>query len=248
MDNNEFLEYFYKVTINSLVFSNNIDEDLNTYFKDFTTGEFLYILNLLKMYLEQKNNQQDFDYFAKNNIYKMTTFFCDKVQSNDDLNQIKIYLNNQSEDNSDFLRQQILLRDYATFKFANLKMYINLQKISSDIILENKKEYYSSINYDMLFLISLMISDKDFYDFDYTANAFNKSFYRSLNYFSCVKPDILMNSKNLERIKYVMDCDTVNLEKLSNEYYGELSEDFYEYIDIRNVSIKKIRKFLKRYI
>ena len=248
MDNNEFLEYFYEVTINSLTFSNNIDEDLNIYFKKFTNIEILNLLEQLKLFLEQKNNENIFDSFSKNNIYKMTTFFCDKLGYKEDVNQVKIYLNNQTENNSDFLRQQILLRDYAASRLDNLKMYMRLQKTSDDIIFENKKEYYSSINYDMLFLMKLIMSDKDFYDFDYTANAFNKSFYRSLNYFIKVKPQILKDSKNLERIKYIMDYDTSNLRRVFNENSDDFSEDFYEYIDIRNVSVNKMRKFLKKYI
>ena len=71
-----------------------------------------------------------FDDDIKNNLYLLINHIAeldkktDKYKKNEILNNMKIILNNMGTDNYDFIRNQIILRD-----FGNLNYKKNLKKI-----------------------------------------------------------------------------------------------------------------------
>ena len=154
------------------------------------------------------------------------------------LNAIKKYLNVCSN-NTDYIREQILMRDYGVkSKFS--PYWSTLKKIADSDIELYKEEYYVSISRDILILNLLKESEESFYHNDYEAFLLNKDFYRSINYFMVKENKLFENSEYLKRVKFIREKD---LDILTSGQYEEnnVDEEFYDIASANNRLIKKFK-------
>lgn len=246
---------YYDTLINSLVFSLNIKDDLKLYCEFFNNNRdaFLYIFERLGIYIaNNKTTQNKFDIITNNNFYEIILYLysnfpyeisnsksTDRKVLNDFFNTVKIYLANCSDNNCDYIREQILIRDYAlTGKFNFI--WPKLKKTPDFIIEEYKGEYYKAISNDILVMNLLNESKENFYNNDYEAFLLNKDFYRSINYFILTSNNIALNADYLERISYIINN---NLNALKN-YDGSFDLDD-EFFDIHNATQHLLKKKIK---
>lgn len=242
--------FYYNTLINSLVFSPNIKNDLEIYcsfFKNNRDG-FLYMSKCFGIYLEAHKGQNIFDKMVKNNIYEITNYLCedfpyivgdnvnsDKLLLNDFLNAIKKYLNACSN-NTDYIREQILMRDYGIKSKLSPYWYTLKNVADSDIELY-KEEYYTSISRDILILNLLNEPEENFYRSDYEKFLLNKDFYRSINYF-LLTSSLIKNTQYVERINFIIKN---NLDLLADLIIkGDYDDE--DFSDIHIASIRLLRK------
>lgn len=245
--------FYYNTLINSLVFSPNIKNDLkiNCSFFENNRDGFLYMTECFGRYLEEHKAQNIFDGMVKNNIYEIANYLyekfpyvgcntinSDKLLLNDFLNAIKKYLNVCSN-NTDYIREQILMRDYG-IKSKLSPYWSTLKKIADSDIELYKEEYYVSISRDILILNLLKESEENFYHNDYEAFLLNKDFYRSINYFMVKENKLFENSEYLKRVKFIREKD---LDILTSGQYEEnnVDEEFYDIASVNNRLIKKFK-------
>lgn len=243
--------FYYNTLINSLVFSPNIKNDLKIYCSFFENNRdgFLYIVKCFGNYLEKHKGQNIFDTRVKNNIYEIANYLyekfpyltskindSDKLLLNDFLNAIKKYLNICSDSNSNYIKEQILMRNYGV-KSKLSPYWQGLKQISDDTIDTFKNEYYTSISKDILFINLLNKPRNSFYNSDYKAFTLDKDFYRSINYFWLTSPEFRKNHKYYERIKFMISS---NLEFLTDLIIsGDFDDE--EFSDIHNASIRLLK-------
>lgn len=242
--------FYYNTLINSLVFSPNIKNDLKIYCSFFENNRdgFLYMTECFGRYLEGHKAQNIFDGMVKNNIYEIANYLyekfpyvgcntinSDKLLLNDFLNAIKKYLNVCSN-NTDYIREQILMRNYGVkSKFS--PYWSTLKKIADSDIELYKEEYYVSISRDILILNLLKKSEENFYHNDYEAFLLNKDFYRSINYF-LLTSSLIKNTQYVDRINFIINN---NLDLLADLIIkGDYDDE--KFSDIHTASIRLLRK------
>lgn len=250
-------ELYYDTLINSLIFSPDINNDLKIYcsfFKNNSKG-YLYMIERLEAYLNKYNNENIFDSNVKNNIYEIVNYVYsnfpymtdksddnDRLLLNDFLNSVKRYLNNCSNNNTNYIREQILICDYGVKNKLNpYWRYFN--QMSDDAIGMLKDEYYVSISKDILFINLLNESRDNFYHSDFENFTLDKDFYRSINYLWLTSSEFRLNNEYYERINLMIRSNLELLTKLIK------SDDFddEEFIDIHNVSLKLLKIKIKKY-
>ena len=244
-------EFYYNTLINSLVFSLNIKNDLNIYCAFFNNNRdiFLYMVQRIGIYLEKCNSKGIFDSKVKNNIHEIANYLyekfpyltnekndSDKLLLNDFLNAIKKHLNVCLDSNCDYVREQILMRNYGVKNKLN-PHWRGLKQISDDIIDTFKNEYYTSISKDILFINLLNEPRDNFYNSDYKNFTLDKDFYRSINYFWLTSPEFRSNHKYYGRIKFMISS---NLEMLTDLFMsGDFDDE--EFADIHNASLRLLK-------
>lgn len=239
--------FYYNTLINSLVFSPHIKNDLKIYCSFFENNRdgFLYMAKCFGNYLEEHKGQNIFDKKIKNNIYEITNYLCedfpydnvnsDKLLLNDFLNAIKKYLNVCSN-NTDYIREQILMRDYGIKSKLSPNWYALKNVADSDIELY-KEEYYESISRDILILNLLKEPRENFYHNDYKSFLLNKDFYRSINYF-LLTSSLIKNEQYIERINFIIKN---NIDLLADLIVnGDFSDE--EFSDIHVASLRHLKK------
>ncbi len=245
----EYLNFVYNWNfINSLAFSSNIKKAVTAdIFSD--CFEPSNILSFLPLYLLKCKALNIFDDDIKNNLYLLINHIAeldkktDKYKKNEILNNMKIILNNMGTDNYDFIRNQIILRD-----FGNLNYKKNLKKInniSNDIIDDSKSTYYDSIENDYAMLKFLMLNKKDFCDKYYKDVFLTKNFYRSINSFIsdycllfCSETDFLSKVNfSLDKLEEFTKYSNTTAILNSNIDY-----EFYNIVDTTGKLVKKIAK------
>ncbi len=246
MKNNEL---YYDTLINSLAFSPNIKNDLNVYCAFFNNNRnvFLYFAQRLGIYLEKHKGKGIFDLKVKNNVYEIISYLYsrfpystnnindrDKLLLNEFLNSIKVYLNCCSDNNLDFIREQILMRDYGSKSKLNPNWRVLKKVVDCDIEL-CKGEYYASISRDILIMNLLNESSDDFYNNDYEAFLLNKDFYRSINYFWLTSSEVHLNKQYYERISFIINTNLDLLMSGSDDFADE------EFADIHNATHRLLK-------
>ena len=195
-------------------------------------------------YLQANKDENIFDKKLKNNYYYLLDYINDnstkseRLEQNEIIRDIKIALNNIGNDNLDFLKEQIILREYS-IRFYNFNLFM-INKISNQTILDYKDVYYESISNDFLFLDLLLKDEKDFQD-NYSKYLLNVNFYRSMNYFLAIYDWLFQKSEILDRTKFIIENDSLllkNLQYSSSEFDEELSM-------ICNVTKKMVKKIEK---
>ncbi len=242
-------ELYYDTLINSLVFSPNIENDLNVYCAIFNNNRdiFLYMVKRLGVYVEKYKGNGIFDPKVKNNIHEIVYYLyskfpyltdnkndSDKLLLNEFMHSIKMYLNVCSNNNFNFIREQILMRDYGVKNKLNPNWYA-LKKVADSDIEIYKDEYYASISMDILIMNLLNESKEDFYNNDYDAFLLNKNFYRSVNYFWLTSSDVRLNKEYYDRTAFIIKN---NLDILSSDSDDFIDEEFF---DIQNSSIRLLK-------
>lgn len=247
---NEFIDMIYNYTlINSLVFSIDIEKFIHDNLKidNFNTS---ILLKNFKNYLAINKDKNIFDDQIKDNCYFFINYISEidniteKSEKNSIINEMKINLNNTSYSNFDFLREQILLRDYGDSHYNRNKAKIN--KISDRILNDYKEIYYRSISNDFLVMSLLLIEEQKFYNEGYKLFLLCKDFYRSINYFIQNYNFLFKSLDWLNRIKFVMNKDLrllTNVDDVSNlEFESEIDDEFLDIMEITQKLVKKIDK------
>ena len=247
----QYLNFVYNWTlINSLAFNPNLKQVISDdlYINCFDQSR---LLELLRLYLYGCKNLNNFDEDIKNNLYFLIGYIAeldkttDKYKKNDMINDMKILLNNTGNNNYDFIRNQIILRDFGNLNYnKNLK---KLNKVSDDNLNEFKNIYYNSIGNDSVILSFLMLNNGKFYNDGYKEVFLTKEFYRSVNVFLndhyclfCNETDFLNKIDFcFNKIIEFVECssDTVILN-------ADLDEEFF---DIAEVTKKLVKKVAKRF-
>ena len=206
----EFEKYFvtlYQVTLlNSLIFSDDVDVDLNLRINNrFDSDNCMKLLNLLIDQINIYKNENLFDYHIKNNVYFMVNFLLeritnlDEIKKNTCLNSFKILLNNCSENNIEFIKQQYSIRDYGcVYNKFNPKLFW-LSTCDEEHLNEGKNTLYNSISFDVDLLNILLYSEGIEKVYEQNAESFllTKQFYRSLNYFLVTNVALFYNNNLL---------------------------------------------------
>lgn len=244
-------ELYYDTLINSLAFSPNIKRDLNIYCSFFNNNRdsFLYMGKRFGNYLEKHKEQNIFDSRVKSNIYEIVNYLyekfpyltnkindSDKLLLNGFLNSVKRYLNCCLDNNTDYIRKQILMRDYGV-KSKLSPYWRYLGQISDNTIDTFKDKYYTSISKDILFINLLNEPRDSFYNSDYKDFTLDKGFYRSINYFWLTSPEFRSNNEYYERIKFMISS---NLELLIDLIIsGDFDDE--EFADIHSASLRLLK-------
>jgi len=256
MDNNkkiikltfdQYLNCIYNLKlINSLIFSSNIDRSINKVINNESFSYFK-ILEFLSVYLPIYQEYNIFDDHIKNNLYFLINYFAendlktDKYKKTNMLNSLKILLNNINNNNYDFIRKQILLRD-----FGNLNYNKNLKKINNittDVLDKYKYIYYSSIENDYATLNYLMINKDIFYNEFYKEVFLSKNFYRSINSFLndnyilfCNETDFLSKVNfSLDKIgEFIINGSDFDISQ------ANFDEEFFDIVNVTEKLVKKI--------
>ena len=247
----KYLDAIYDCTlINSLIFSFDIKNDINVRLKQFdneTCEQF--IQELIKL-VEHYKNYEMFDKHIKNNIYDLMDYLLNvnnnlnKEKKCEYLNELKLILNNCSNDNTEFIRNQISIRDYG-LRYNKNKFKLRDVKNASDSTINSLKGLiYDSISYD-IDILNLMESEnhKEVYE---KASMFfaTKAFYRSLNYFLVTNQFIFFDSNKFEKIKYVLDENIKKIYGIEDEIELEKYDD--EFFDIASISTKLVKKIERK--
>ena len=247
--------YNYKL-INSLIFSTNIDSYITNTLK-IDQIESKSLLEGLKSYLEFNQGQNIFDEKNKENFYFLIDYLCNQneFKNNENvietINELKILLNRiQSYDNNDFVRSQIVLRDYGIMHYN--WNFMKLKRIPDFVISIYKREYYESISNDIVVLNCLNSDDEKFYSEDYKKILLDKNFYRSIN--SLMIDNIVIfehNSDFLNRINFILnkDLDILNSDCDTRDFTSnDIDDEFFEILNVTNKMIKKLSRKVKKYI
>lgn len=247
-----YLDAIYDCTmINSLIFSSNIINDINIRISDQLVSEdYEQFLLELSNLVEHYKDFEMFDDYIKNNIYVLVNYLlgkCDKLNIEkryELLNKIKITLNNCSTNNTEFIRNQISIRNYGLRYNKNSFRLRDVKNASSTTIDSLKGLIYDSISYD-IDILNLMESEnhKEVYE---QANMFfaTKAFYRSLNYFLVTNQFIFFDSNKFEKIKYVLDENIKKIYGMEDEIELEKYDD--EFFDIASISTKLVKKIERK--
>ena len=245
----EYLKEIYVYTfLNSLMFSNKIETDLKNSLEIFIN--FDKFLILLLDYIKNEKTKNIFDKLVKDNVFYLTDFLLNKVnydntKKHEILNDIKITLNNCSDDNIDFIRSQIAMRDYGVNynnKF-NLNV-LSIKSVSDDDIRTYKDIYYNSIFNDFIYMSIILLENRQFVNATKENWLFNKDFFRSTNYYLLNCKELFYKPNCYNNLKYII---TENLESLRNLTEQEIDDRIdEEFADLANVSIKLVRKFERK--
>ena len=254
MENTKLESYYYDILIRSLFFSLHVESDLDIYFKDFDRNKYLVMVEQIGLYIEHYQDNLALDDHIRNNIYKIISYLSqhienysdnDKILVTDFVNSVKRYLNqNFSSNINDYIREQILIRDYG-MKKSNLNLlWQKLKHVPDESIEFFKNEYYESISQDIVLLLYLLENPADFYNYDYKVLMFNNNFYRTVNYLVLTKTDLFLDKDYLERINFVIDKNIetlINIEQNNDNYVLDC-----EFCDLHNVNCKLLKKTYSR--
>lgn len=250
MQSSNFVDIYYKTLVHSLLFSISIENDLDIYFKDLKREDYFNIIHYFQTYFSDDNPNLIINFEIKNNMYKIIEYltecfkdesYDDKVLINDSVNCIKRYLNQDFIDNTnDYLREQILLRDYGVKKSNFNITWQKLKFVPVEAIEYFKNEYFESISKDVVLFIYLLDDDNNFYNNDYNDILMSKNFYRTLNYLILTKKEIFQNDNYLKKILYIIEQNIKVLSKLSDEDIQSDIDD--EFLEIHNISNKLLKK------
>lgn len=243
----DYINIIYNYTlINSLVFAVDIKEYIKNHLKIDNIDKSM-LLKGLRSYLSINKNQNIFDNKIKDNFYFLIDYlseqncFIDSLEKNSIINDMKIMLNNISCDNLDFIRSQILLRDYGNLHYAWNKAKIN--KISDQVINRCKDSYYGSISNDFLVINLLLLEKQKFYNQDHKLFLLCTDFYRSINYFTQNYSILFQNLDLVNRIKFIMSED---LKLLINEVSMDnpkiIQKADIEFLNIMGITQKLVKK------
>lgn len=240
-NDSSFIDKVYIYTlIESLVFNIDIKKDIKQLI-DITNIDKNILLKNLNEYLKINKDDNIFDDEIRKNYYYLIDYlvensgFLEKKEQNSLVREMKITLNNLSLDNLEYLKEQILLREYALINYELNHLFINT--IKKQTILNNKYIYYNSISKDFVFLQLLLMDDEEF-DKNYSDYLLNIDFYRSMNYFTSVYSDLFKNLNIFNRLKIIIENDEI---LLKTGKYDE--QDTVKYFNsILNVTKKVVKK------
>ncbi len=252
MLSNKFIDCYYETLFNSLLFSLNIEHDLNIYFRTYKKDDYFNIINYFCSYLDKKSDDMVMDYKIKNNIYKLMDFitnvfknetYDDKVEINKAVNFVKKFLNRDFYYNiSDYLKNQILIRDCGINKNSLNPFLIKSKHISNEAVEMFRDEYCESISKDIVLLFYLLDDEKEFYTNDSNFLLLDKNFYRTLNYFILTQKDLLLENDYINRIGFVINRNLELFNNLDDDYDDS---DANEIFNLHNVSVKLLKKTYK---
>lgn len=238
----QYVDNVYNYTfINSLIFSSNIRNYINELEIDKIDKS--YLLDLSKDYLLENKTNNMFDDKLKQNFYLLIGYISENnnlvnnYEENSIINAIKITLNNLDNDNLEFLRKQILLRDYGSiYKFNKFK----LNRMLATDMTRLKEIYYKSITDDLAVLNMLRLGSSMFYNEAYKMYLLSKNFYRSTNYFMLKESRLFENCEYLNRLRFIKEQD---LDLLVSGQYDEnnIDSEFYDIASVNNRLIKKFK-------
>lgn len=243
---NDYIDIIYNyMLINSLVFTNNFDCNLIKILMNYNLKP-SQLLNLISTYLQINKDSKIFDNNIKNNVYNLIGYIASlddeikPLEKNKMLNNMKILVNNMDNNNYDFIRSQILLRDYGNFNYK--WNYHKLKRIPDYYLDELKNVYYNSIENDFNMLNFLLLDNEQFYNKKYELNLGYKQFYRSMNVFINNNSVLFYKDDDaINKIKFMMEKD-INI-ILNDAYNSVFSEDYNnEFLDIIFVTEKLVKK------
>lgn len=233
---------YFQLLINSLIFANSIKHYMQETKID--TIDKTIIFQCLYDYLIAMKDVKMFNKANKNNLYFLFDYLDDsnnkveQVNKNKMLNDMRKIVRNLDDDNLDFLCEQIILRDFGVFNYK--KGLRRLKRMEIENILSLEKNYYQSISNDFP-IFSLLGMNDEFY-FKCAKNfILLKDFYRSINYFLVVFPDLFLNPKYLSRVKDIITNDDI---QKNNSQMLEYVDD--EFLHLSNLTKRLVKNFERK--
>ena len=240
---NDYVNLIYDYTlIESLVFA--LDTKLYIDKLGIDNLDKTKLLYNFQEYLQENKDENIFDDTLKNKYYYLLDYINDRsnkeerLVQNEIVRDIKIALNNIGNNNFDFLKEQILLREYSIRNYSYNWFVIN--RISNQTILENKEIYYDSISKDFLFLNLLLMDETEFRD-NYQKYLLNINFYRSMNYFLAIYNWLFKKPEILDKAKFIIYNDEL-LIKNSKYNSQEIDQNLSSILNVTKKMVKKVEK------
>lgn len=243
-----FEDYVARVSnytfMESLIFSLDVKKYVNEHMNMNKVKTEAMLDNIYNHLVENYDNPI-FDEFVKDNLYYLIDYFSEKdnkkvmEEQNELINKIKGLVNSLEGGHPDFLRQHILLREYAQinlldFRFNNFM----INRIPDETILDYRDTYYNSISNDFCVLDLLLAGDERFKK-EYNDFLLFSDFYRSINYFMSLYGIMFSRDNYLEKVKFIIGCDNDLIKS------GKIVDKDFK--ALQNVSKRMVRKLEKQF-
>lgn len=232
--------YFYLV-INSLVFSDGIGSYMRKV--KFDTIEKSTIFSSLCNYLTIEPDYSRFNIRNKNNLYFLIDYLMgtdntpETLRMNEILGQLRCIVHQIRNNNVEFLLEQYIIRELGIFNFQS--HYRKLRRNFSENIMSLEREYGQSITNDYSVFCLLKSSDETY--LEYVKNfSMSKNFYRSINYFLTVYPDLFLNLKYFNRILDVIKNGDYQMDQLGIDNVD------IDFINLSNVTKRMVNVFARK--